>query len=53
MGGDEAPEPIVKGAIEASRVSNGRFEVVLVGDENEISKYLQHHHKPDRSILHH
>ena len=44
MGGDEAPEPIVHGAIEAARVAKERFEVVLVGDENEISKYIHHHH---------
>ncbi|MFC1568826.1 phosphate acyltransferase PlsX [bacterium] len=44
MGGDEAPEPIVQGAIEAARVSKERFEVVLVGDEVEISKHIHHHH---------
>lgn len=44
MGGDEAPEPIVQGAIEAARVSKGRFEVVLVGDEAEIAKHIHHHH---------
>lgn len=44
MGGDEAPEPVVKGAIEAARVSQGRFEIVLVGDEAKIAKHMQHHH---------
>lgn len=44
MGGDEAPEPIVQGAIEAARVAKGRFEIVLVGDEAEIAKHLHHHH---------
>ena len=44
MGGDRAPEPIVRGAIEAARVASGRFEVVLVGDKSEIMKNFQHHH---------
>lgn len=44
MGGDHAPEPVVKGAIEAARVASGRFEIVLVGDEAEISKNIHHHH---------
>ena len=32
MGGDKAPQAIVSGAVEAARRSNGRFEVVLVGE---------------------
>ena len=31
MGGDHAPEPVVKGAIEAARVASGRFEIGVVG----------------------
>jgi glycerol-3-phosphate acyltransferase PlsX len=44
MGGDKAPEAIVSGAVEAARIAKGRFEVVLVGDENEIDTCLQQHH---------
>lgn len=44
MGGDQAPEAIVSGAVEAARVSKGRFEVILVGDEKEIDACMQHHH---------
>lgn len=44
MGGDKAPEAIVHGAIEAARMSKGRFEVVLVGDEQKINRCLEHHH---------
>ncbi len=44
MGGDNAPEAIVSGAIEAARKSGGRYEVVLVGDEGAIEEELVHHH---------
>ncbi|NQT25241.1 phosphate acyltransferase PlsX [candidate division KSB1 bacterium] len=43
MGGDKAPEAIVSGAIEAARIAKGRFEVVLVGDEEKIEACLQQH----------
>jgi len=43
MGGDFAPESPVDGAIQAARVARGRYEIILVGDENlirrEIAKY--------------
>ncbi|WP_221564200.1 phosphate acyltransferase PlsX [Alkalihalobacillus sp. TS-13] len=49
MGGDNAPEQIVLGAIEAVNQYTD-LEVTLVGDENEIEKYLI---ESDRiSILH-
>lgn len=44
MGGDKAPQAIVSGAVEAARRSNGRFEVVLVGDKQIVEEELQHHH---------
>ena len=44
MGGDKAPEAIVAGSIEASRKSEGRYEVVLVGDTVAVEKELTHHH---------
>jgi len=43
MGGDRAPEAIVNGAIEAARLSNGRYEVVLVGDQTEVEDLLEKH----------
>jgi len=44
MGGDRAPKDIVAGAIEAARKSEGRYEVVLVGDITEVQKEMNHHH---------
>lgn len=44
MGGDKAPEAIVTGAIEASRKSEGRYEVVLVGDTPVVEEELDRHH---------
>ena len=38
MGGDNAPEEIIKGALLA--VESKELEVILVGDEDKISKYL-------------
>ncbi|MBN1349127.1 phosphate acyltransferase PlsX [candidate division KSB1 bacterium] len=43
MGGDHAPKAIVHGAVEAARASKGRFEVVLVGDRDQIETELQRH----------
>jgi glycerol-3-phosphate acyltransferase PlsX len=41
MGGDHAPEEIIKGAIAA--VGDNRIEVVLVGQENMIQEQLDNH----------
>jgi glycerol-3-phosphate acyltransferase PlsX len=38
MGGDYGPEPIVTGVLEALKTT--RFNVLLVGDEQEVRKYL-------------
>jgi glycerol-3-phosphate acyltransferase PlsX len=38
MGGDFGPKPIVEGVVEA--LNKKKFEPILVGDENEIKKYL-------------
>ena len=40
MGGDYAPKNVVLGTIEALKESNGRFEVILTGDEAAIKKEL-------------
>ncbi|MEW6685167.1 MAG: phosphate acyltransferase PlsX [Candidatus Edwardsbacteria bacterium] len=45
MGGDNAPEVIVDGAIGAARESEGRFEVLLVGLEEKVRKELDRHHR--------
>lgn len=39
MGGDNAPEEIVKGCIEALKLKDG-FEIELIGIESEIQKFL-------------
>ncbi|MBN1894146.1 phosphate acyltransferase PlsX [bacterium] len=44
MGGDRAPEAIVTGAVEAARLAQGRYEVVLVGDEKVVRHHLNQHH---------
>jgi glycerol-3-phosphate acyltransferase PlsX len=41
MGGDHAPEEIIKGAIAA--VGDNRIEVVLVGQENMLQEQLDNH----------
>jgi len=43
MGGDNAPEAIVEGAIEAARKSDDRYEVVLVGNRAVVEKELNRH----------
>ncbi len=43
MGGDNAPHDIINGAIESARRSKGRYEIVLVGDQEVIEKELKHH----------
>jgi glycerol-3-phosphate acyltransferase PlsX len=40
MGGDNAPESIVVGGIQAAEAFGDELQVVLVGDENEIRRYL-------------
>lgn len=40
MGGDYSPRNEVEGALEAIRLSNGRFRVVLVGVRQEIEREL-------------
>jgi glycerol-3-phosphate acyltransferase PlsX len=43
MGGDFAPSAIVHGGVEAARESEGRFEVVFVGDQEKINTELESH----------
>ena len=45
MGGDFGPKPIVEGVVEA--LKKKKFKPILVGDENEIKKYLprKYHNK--------
>jgi len=38
MGGDFGPKPIIEGLVQA--LKEKKFEPILVGDENEIKKYL-------------
>lgn len=55
MGGDFAPKAIVRGAVEAARVSKGKFEVVLVGRQADITTELNRHFNIknlDISIVH-
>ncbi|MFO7889097.1 MAG: phosphate acyltransferase PlsX [bacterium] len=55
MGGDNAPQEIVNGVIEAARRSSDRFELILVGDKTIIEEELTHHHfikKLPLSIVH-
>jgi glycerol-3-phosphate acyltransferase PlsX len=40
MGGDQGPQVIVEGAVEAARRATGTLGIVLVGDEPEIRRYL-------------
>ncbi len=40
MGGDYAPEYVVRGSVEAVKESAGRFSVVLVGQENRVREEL-------------
>ncbi len=44
MGGDHAPSAIVQGGLDAARIANGDFEVVLVGDQKLIEEEISHHH---------
>jgi glycerol-3-phosphate acyltransferase PlsX len=40
MGGDKAPVAIVDGAIEATQQAAGRFELLLVGQADELKNYI-------------
>lgn len=40
MGGDHAPEEIIKGVLEASKILGKEDELILVGDESIIKNYL-------------
>ncbi len=48
MGGDNAPDPIVKGAIQAANANPVR--ILLVGDESKINPLLENRHYPENSI---
>ena len=41
MGGDNAPDEIIKGAFEAAKEGEGTLEIVLVGDENVLKKHIK------------
>ena len=43
MGGDHAPQHAVHGGIEAARISKGRYQVVLVGDQEAVEKEVAKH----------
>ncbi len=40
MGGDNAPEATVDGAVEAVLEADGRFELILVGRQDELERYI-------------
>ncbi len=40
MGGDKAPVAIVDGAVEAAAEAGGRFELILVGRQDELERYI-------------
>ena len=40
MGGDKAPVAIVDGAIEAAAEAAGRFDLILVGRQDELERYI-------------
>jgi len=50
MGGDNAPEEIVAGAVLAQRQGLGRM--LLVGDEARIRRLLHGHHADDVEVVH-
>ena len=52
MGGDNAPQAIVEGAIEAARAYD--FRIVLVGDQNLLRSELEKHKDVPKTIsIHH
>lgn len=44
MGGDFAPEPIIKGSIEAVKKFNN-IKIIIFGDENKIKPFLENHER--------
>jgi len=42
MGGDYAPQAIVSGAVAAAMAARNRFEIILVGDQEELEHRLSH-----------
>lgn len=50
MGGDNAPDEIIKGCIEAVKDREG-FDIELIGIENEILRVLQKHNYPADRIM--
>ncbi|MFQ5629462.1 MAG: phosphate acyltransferase PlsX, partial [bacterium] len=56
MGGDHAPSAIIAGGLEAARLSEGKYEVVFVGDqkviEDEIAKHRFKASHLQYSIIH-
>ena len=52
MGGDHAPSPIVRGAVEAVE-ANPDLHVVLVGDEAQIRPTLGDHDRHPQLSIHH
>jgi len=55
MGGDYAPAAVVLGGIEAAKIANGDFEIVLVGDQAQIEQELHRHFRTHnlRISIHH
>ena len=52
MGGDNAPQAVVAGAVAAAREHD--FRIVLVGDQNLLRSELEKHKDPPKSItIHH
>ena len=49
MGGDNAPKEIVKGCLEALKTEG--FEIELLGDRKQITKYLGEHINSPRLLL--
>ncbi len=43
MGGDHAPEEIIKGAMEARELLDAEDELILIGVQGAIEKHLAHH----------
>ncbi len=50
MGGDNAPASIVAGALEAAKSANGKYEIVLVGDEKRIEEELSKFNTTSQNI---
>ncbi|RMH68287.1 MAG: phosphate acyltransferase PlsX [Gemmatimonadetes bacterium] len=50
MGGDYAPEEIVKGGIQAAQVADGAYEIVFVGPEETIAHEIAKHGSPLENV---